>query len=175
MVFGRAAEASAPPSEPKTAKSDQAKQAVNAVDLAIARFGKGHSCAQAVFSAFAEQMGMDYQTAVRLSSGFGGGMGMGSVCGAVTGGIMAIGLKCGGVDPKAKGQTAKLVREFTDRFKAQHKSVNCRDLLGCDLSTPEGLKAAKDRNLFAVCPGIVRDAAKTLDGLLNQAPRGAAG
>ena len=175
MVFGGAAEASAPPPEPKTTESDQAKRAVNAIDLAVARLGKGHSCAQAVFSAFAEQMGMDYQTAVRLSSGFGGGMGMGSVCGAVTGGIMAIGLKYGGVDPKAKGQTAKLVREFTDRFKAQHKSVNCRDLLGCDLSTPDGLKAAKDKNLFAVCPGIVEGAAKILDGVLNEVSRGAAG
>ena len=72
---------------------------------------------------------------------------------------------CGGVDSQAKGQTAKLVREFTDRFKAQHQSVNCRDLLGCDLSTPEGRQTAKDKNLYAVCPDIVRDAAKMLNEL----------
>ena len=165
MVFGRAAEASGPPAGPKPANSDKDKPAASAVDLAVARFGKGHSCAQAVFSAFAERMGMDHQTAVKVSSGFGGGMGMGSVCGAVTGAIMAIGLKHGGVDPNAKGQTAKLVREFTDRFKARHKSLNCRDLLGCDLSTPEGRQTAKDKNLHAtVCTGIVRDAATILDG-----------
>jgi C_GCAxxG_C_C family probable redox protein len=176
MVFGGAAEASAALAEPKPAKSDKDKQAVNAVDLAIARFGKGHSCAQAVFSAFAEQMGMDYQTAVKLSSGFGGGMGLGSVCGAVTGAIMAIGLKYGGVDPTAKAQTAKLVREFTDRFKAEHRSLNCLDLLGCDLSTREGRQTAKDKNLYAtVCNGIVRDAAKILNELLNEAHRDAAG
>jgi C_GCAxxG_C_C family probable redox protein len=169
MVFNRATEASAPPAEAKTAKSDHAKPTANAVDVAVARFGKGHSCAQAVFSAFAEQTGMDYQAAVRVSSGFGGGMGMGSVCGAVTGAIMAIGLRYGGIDPKAKGQTGKLVREFTDRFKAQHKSVNCRDLLSCDLSTPEGLKEAKDKNLFAtICNGIVKDAATMLSELLAQ-------
>ena len=175
-LLGGAAEASVPPAEPKPAKSEKGKQAVNAVDLAIARFGKGHSCAQAVFSAFAEQMGMDYQTAVKLTSGFGGGMGLGSVCGAVTGAFMAIGLKYGGVDSKAKGQTAKLAREFTERFKAQHRSLNCRDLLGCDLSTPEGRQTAKDKNLYAtVCNGIVRDAAKILSELLNEAHRAATG
>ena len=51
----------------------------------MARFGKGHSCSQAVFSAFAEQMGVDYKTAMNVASGFGGGMYMGSVCGAVSG------------------------------------------------------------------------------------------
>jgi C_GCAxxG_C_C family probable redox protein len=175
-VFGGATEAAGASSEPKLATSEQDKQAVNAVELAVARFGKGHSCAQAVFSGFAEQMGLEYATAVRLTSGFGGGMGMGSICGAVTGAIMAIGLKYGGVDPKAKEQTAKLVREFTDRFKAQHKSLNCRDLLGCDLSTPEGRQTAKDKNLHTtVCNGIVRDAATILNQLLNEAHRGAAG
>ena len=175
MVLGGAA-ATPPPAQREPAKTDKDKPAANAVDLALARFGKGHSCAQAVFSAFAEQMGMDYQTAVKLSSGFGGGMGMGSVCGAVTGAIMAIGLKYGGVDPKAKGETAKLVREFIDRFKAQHRQLNCRDLLGCDLSTPEGRQTAKDKDLYAtVCNGIVRDAARILNELLNEAQRGAVG
>ncbi len=128
--------------EPKPARE---KGEVNPGDLAVARFGKGHSCAQAVFTAFAEQMGMDYQTAMKLSSGFGGGMGLGSVCGAVTGAIMALGLKYGGVDPKAKERTAKVVREFTDRFQAQHRSLNCRDLLGVDLGKPDGLKTAKEK------------------------------
>jgi C_GCAxxG_C_C family probable redox protein len=122
-----------------------------------------------VFSAFAEQMGMDYQTAVKVSAGFGGGMGIGSVCGAVTGAIMVIGLKHGGVDPKAKAHTAKLVGELTNRFRAQHRLLNCRELLGCDLSTPEGRQAAKEKNLYAtVCNGFVRDAAKILNELLNE-------
>ncbi len=151
-------------------KPTKEKGAANPVDLAVARFGKGHSCSQAVFSAFAEQMGMDYQTAMKVSTGFGGGMGLGTVCGAVTGAIMAIGLKFGGGDPKANTQTAKLVRDFTDRFKAQHRSFNCPDLLGVDLSKPDGLKTAEEKKLFAVCPGVVRDAAKILHGLLNARP-----
>ena len=87
---------------------------------------------------------MDYQVAVKVSAGFGGGMYLGSVCGAVTGGIMAIGLKHGGLGPTSM-QTAILARDFADRFKAQHKSINCPDLTGFDLSkidirNPEILK-----------------------------------
>src|SRR5512135_2878452 len=87
---------------------------------------------------------MDYQTSLKVSAGFGGGMYLGSVCGAVTGGIMAIGLKHGGLGP-ASMQTAIIVRDFADRFKVLHKSVNCPDLTGFDLAkidlrNPEVLK-----------------------------------
>jgi C_GCAxxG_C_C family probable redox protein len=150
------------------AEDPQKPDTASAVEVALARMGKGHSCAQSVFSAFAEQLGMDYETAVKLTAGFGGGMGLGSICGAVSGGIMALGLKYGGVDPKAKEQTAKLVRQFADRFKTQHKSLNCHDLIGGDLTTLEGRKAAKDNNLFAVCPGLVSDAGKILQELLSE-------
>ena len=171
-LFRGAAEAAPLSAESKAGKSAEGKPAVDNVDLSVARFGKGHSCAQAVFSVFAEQMGMDYQTAVKLTSGFGGGMGLGSVCGAVTGSFMAIGLKFGGTEPKAKEQTSKLVREFAERFKAQHGSVNCRDLLGCDLNTPEGRQKAREKNVHStICTGIVRDAAKILNGLLTEQRR----
>jgi len=134
---------------------------------------------------------MDYQAAVRVSAGFGGGMYLGSVCGAVTGGIMAIGLKHGGLG-QTSIRTAILVRDFADRFKAQHKSVNCPDLTGFDLgkidlrnpevlkklfgnlSTPEGQKAARDmlggrdpKELFAACTGYVRDAATIVNEIVN--------
>jgi C_GCAxxG_C_C family probable redox protein len=148
-------------------KKEDGSQAKDAVALAVERFDKGHSCAQAVFSVFAEQLGVEHEAAARVSAGFGGGMGMGSICGAVTGAIMAIGLKYGGTDPKAKAHTAKLVREFTDRFKTQHQFLTCRELLGCDLSTPEGRRLSKEKKLQAtVCNGLVADAAKILQELL---------
>jgi C_GCAxxG_C_C family probable redox protein len=134
---------------------------------------------------------MDSATAVKVSAGFGGGMYLGSVCGAVTGGIMAIGLKHGGVG-QASIQTAIMVREFADRFKALHKSVNCPDLTGFDLgkidlrnpevlkklfgpvSTAEGQKAVRDmlggrdpKEIFTACGGYVRDAATIVNGLVN--------
>ena len=169
---------------------DQAKPA-NVVDVAVERFTKGHSCAQAVFSAVAEQMGMDYQTAVKVSAGFGGGMYLGSVCGAVTGGMMAIGLKHGGLGAPSI-QTAVLCRTFAERFKAQHKSVKCADLVGFDLgkidirdpdtlkklfappSTPEARKEVEAmlggrdfKAIFASCTGYVRDAATIVNEIVN--------
>ncbi len=144
-----------------------------------------------MFSAVAEQMGMDNQTAVKVSAGFGGGMYLGSVCGAVTGGIMAIGLKHGGLGAPSM-HTAVLVRDFADRFKAQHKSVNCPDLTGFDLAkidlrnpevlkkvfgnpnTPEAQKEIKEmlggrdlKEIFAACTSYVRDAATIVNEIVN--------
>jgi C_GCAxxG_C_C family probable redox protein len=131
-------------------------------------------------------MGIDYQAAVKLSAGFGGAMNLGSVCGAVTGGIMAIGLKYGGVGTAAQMRTAGVVRQFADRFKALHKSVNCPDLVGVDLgrfdlSTPENYKLAMEaaaaqqaktgKNLFAACTGYVKDATTIVNNLLADAPK----
>jgi len=164
LLGGAAAPSSS--AEPEAQKK-KSKDVADPADLAVARFAKGHSCAQAVFSAFAEPMGMDYTTAVKLTSGFGGGMGMGSVCGAVTGALMAIGLKFGGVDPKAKEQTSRLTRELVRRFKAQHRSVNCRELLGCDPTTPEGRRTIQEKNLRStVCTVAIRDAANLVKELL---------
>jgi hypothetical protein len=98
---------------------------------------------------------------------------MGGPCGAVTGAIMAIGLKHGGLYPNM--QATKLVRVFADRFKAKHRSVNCPDLIGVDLSTPEGLAAAKDMKVFTGCPGLVEDAARILDALPKEAQPDAIG
>jgi C_GCAxxG_C_C family probable redox protein len=129
-----------------------------------------------VFSAVAEQLGMDYQTAVKVSCGFGGGMYLGSVCGAVTGGIMAIGLKHGGAGTQASVRTAAIVRQFADRFKAQHRSISCPELIGValgkvDLANPQALgefyKAAQEKKAFAGCAGFVADAAKIASELVS--------
>lgn len=122
---------------------------------------------------------MDHETAVKVACGFGGGMYLGSVCGAVTGAIMAIGLKHGGVAKQASAKTATLSRALADRFKAQHKSINCPDLLGIDLSKvdladPASLKAVTEaaggyEKVFTNCSGYVRDAATIVTALLNDA------
>lgn len=131
-----------------------------------------------MFSAVAEQNGFDYETAVKVSAGFGGGMYLASACGAVTGGIMAIGCTFGGTTLQAQLRTAKLGREFAQRFKSRHGSINCPDLLGgLDLSkidldalnNPEALKAAAENKAFAKCQGYVRDAAAIVNELVTDA------
>jgi len=137
----------------------------------VARFRDGCNCSQAVFSTYAEAMGMDRETALKVAAGFGGGMGrMAETCGAVTGAIMAIGLKHGNAEAKdmeAREETYKLVRQFADEFQAKHGSLDCRDLLGCDISTEEGRRQARERNTHDnVCPQLVRDAAVALEKIL---------
>ena len=142
-------------------------------DLACACFEEGFSCSQAVFSAYAEQLGLDRETALKISGGFGGGMGrLALTCGAVTGAFMAIGLKYGAVeagDQEAKDNTYALVREFADRFRSCHGSITCQELLGCDISKPEGLEMAREQGLFkTTCPRLVRDAAEILEEILAE-------
>lgn len=140
---------------------------MGAAEKALHRFEHGHSCAQAVFSALAEGLGMDYSMAVKVSCGFGGGMGrMAGTCGAVTGGMMAMGLRYGGVDAGPKEKTYELVREFANRFKARHGSLECKALLDCDISTPDGLEYSRKQDLHSkVCTNLVRDAADIAEEL----------
>jgi C_GCAxxG_C_C family probable redox protein len=95
---------------------------------------------------------------------------MGETCGAVTGAFMVIGLKYGRTradDDEAKVKTYSLVKEFTEKFKARNGTIICRELLGCDIGTPEGNRVAKDKELFStVCPGFVRDAVDILEKIL---------
>ena len=142
---------------------------MSVADRAVERFGNGHSCSQAVFTALAEPMGMDYETALKIASGFGGGMGrMGATCGAVTGSFMALGLKFGGVEPEAKEETCRFVNQFVEMFRQRHGSLECRDLIGCDLSTEEGRQQAHAKDTHnAVCTDLVRDAVVIAEELLG--------
>ncbi len=119
---------------------------------------------------------MDHETAVKVSGGFGGGMYLGSVCGAITGAIMAIGLKYGGVGQGANVKAAIVNKELADRFKAKHKFINCPELTGIDftnvdMTKPELLgafyKEAVAKGVFAKCQAYVRDAATIVNELVN--------
>ena len=143
---------------------------MNRTETALSRFAEGFSCSQAVLSAYSDGFGLDEETALKIASGFGGGMGrMAENCGAVTGAIMVLGLRFGGTLPKqeAKDRVYAKVREFTDRFKARNGSLLCRDLMSCDVSTAEGYDAAKESGLFAtICPKYLQDAAEILEDML---------
>lgn len=144
---------------------------MHTVENAVSCFKEGFSCSQAVLSAFAQQFGLDRETALKVAGAFGGGMGrMGETCGAVTGAFMVIGLKYGKTraeDEQTKEKAYSLVKEFVEKFKSRNGSIVCRELLGCDLSTPEGARIAKEKNLTAtVCPKFVQDAAEIIEQIL---------
>lgn len=109
------------------------------VERAITLHQKGYNCAQAVICAYADLFDIDEQTAYKMSEGFGFGMGMMEVCGALTGGLMLAGLKnSAGVNApgKTKGSTYKLNRTLGEAFQKAAGSVLCHELKGRDTGTP---------------------------------------
>lgn len=144
---------------------------MNRTDVAIALFRSGFSCSQAVITAFAGDYGLDRETALRISQPFGGGIaGGGDWCGALTGAFLVAGLRHGRVRPEdaaAKEKTYAVVRELIARFGARNGGIKCRDLLGCDIGTPEGRKMADEKKLHQTkCEVFVADAVALLEELL---------
>jgi len=144
---------------------------MNRVEQAVSCYKEGFSCAPAVFSAYALEFGVDIETALKIATGFGAGMGrMGGTCGVLTGAFMVIGLKYGKTkaeDDQAKEKTYELVREFAKRFKSRNGTIVCNELLGCDLGTPEGMKLAKEKGAIdTLCPRFVQDAVEILEEML---------
>jgi len=139
-------------------------------DRAVEKFRQGYNCSQAVVTAFAEDYGVDEQTAALVALGFGGGMGRtGGVCGAVSGAVMVIGLSTREITDtdQAKQRAYALVREFFRLFRERQPSFECRDLLGYDVGDPEMYILIKEQNLFeTICAGVIRDAADVLDEIL---------
>jgi C_GCAxxG_C_C family probable redox protein len=134
-------------------------------------FDSGFNCSQSVLTAFCNELGLQDEMAFRIACGLGGGMGrMAKTCGAVTGAFMVIGLKYGqiqGDDKAAKEKTYTFVKAFADLFAKQHGSIECRELLACDINTSEGLKVANEKNLFkTICPKYVESAVNILEKIL---------
>ncbi len=141
------------------------------IDIAADCFKQGFNCAQAVFSTYAPLLKIKKEDALRISTGFGGGMGrLQDVCGAVTGAFMVIGCKHGMVDSAdsaSKENAYALVQEFSNQFRQLHGTISCRELLDCDLNTAEGKQQFKEKDLHnQVCLPCVRDASKLVEELL---------
>jgi C_GCAxxG_C_C family probable redox protein len=141
-------------------------------ELALQRFQQAYSCSQSVFSVLAEPLGIETDTALRVAAGFGGGIARSAgTCGCVTGAIMAIGLKQGDVSPERnkadREKTYELARQMMREFSERNGSTDCRELMGCDIGTPQGQEEARQRDLFRLrCTKFVRDAVEIVNQLL---------
>ena len=138
-------------------------------------FMQGYNCSQSVLAAWCEEVGLDMQTALKISSGFGAGMGrMREVCGAVTGAFMVLSLRYGSTDPKnpkAKGETYELIQKFAKRFKEENNfdSIICREMLGLngaskpqpEARTTEYYKKRPCAELVALSSGLLGEFIET--------------
>jgi len=140
-------------------------------ELAIDTFNKGFNCAQAVLTSHCEEYCLSDDIGKKISCGFGGGMGhIGEICGAVSGGIMLIGLKHGknkDSDNESKEKTYKLVKEYTNKFKNEFGSINCTELVKYDLSKEEELTKARESGIFkTLCPKLVKRAVEIIEEII---------
>jgi C_GCAxxG_C_C family probable redox protein len=140
---------------------------------AVEYFREKFNCSQSVLAVFGIDYGLSENDSLKVACAFGGGMGrQQKTCGAVTGALMAIGLKYGkGInDTEEKKQlTYSKTREFFEEFIKIHGSTNCRELLdGLNMSDPEDHKKIMDRNLFEVkCEKYVADAVIITEKLIK--------
>lgn len=139
------------------------------VTIAQERFAQEFNCSQSVFSAFASKFGIPDEIALKLASPFGGGTAhQGYVCGAVTGGLMVLGLGKGNATPETKDETYRLAKEYIRRFQELHGSILCRELTGYDISNPDEFQKARESRVFYdTCPGLVKDAAELVSEFLE--------
>ena len=143
-------------------------------ERAYALFCEGYNCAQSTFAAFCEEMGLQEETALRLASGLGGGVGrQREVCGAITGMTMAAGLLRGYHTPTSgpeKTQTYAMVQQLCAAFREKHGSMICRELLGLDKAegSPEASPRTPQYYHDCRCGEFCRDAADLLAGFLAQ-------
>lgn len=143
---------------------------MNDVSKAVELFRNGCACSQAIAATYGPRYGLSEPHALRVAAGFAGGMRMAETCGAVTGAYMILGLaKCGSDCSVVEGRQAAYdaVVALSKAFRERQGGLACRELLGCDISTPEGAQAARDAGLFRTkCPELVRCAAELLEEIL---------
>jgi C_GCAxxG_C_C family probable redox protein len=131
---------------------------------AVAYFQSGYNCAQSVLLTLHEHIepGSKSELVPKIATGFGGGIGRcGSVCGALAGSIMAVGIKYGtnevGVERRANAYAK--ARALYKQFEKEHGTVFCRDLIKYDLSEPEQAAKARQEGAFErVCAKLIRAA-----------------
>jgi C_GCAxxG_C_C family probable redox protein len=142
------------------------------LDSAIRLFRGNFNCAQSVFSVFAPDFKLVETDARRIASGFGAGMGvLQKTCGAVTGGIMAIGAEYFDESDIAGSKMLVYgkVRRLVARFESGHGTVECFPLLGADITTEEGFRKAREGRLFHLkCEQYVLDVCGILDDLFRE-------
>lgn len=148
-------------------------------DAAYAWFLKGYNCSQSVVAAFAPQLGLTEEMALRLSAGFGAGIGrMREVCGAFCGVVTVLSMVYADpTDPKDKSRMYALVQQSAEQYRARNGgSIICRELLAKAGAAPAGGTAAEERTADYYkkrpCPELCRICADLCAEFIAAHPEG---
>lgn len=130
-----------------------------------------YHCSQALFGAFAEDLGLDLKTAFKISTCFGGGMRQGGTCGCITASLLVLGMTLGFYDSQDRElevygnkKTEEFIRRFTDKMEGE---VNCREILGKDISKPDEVAIIRKEGLILKkCPRAINISIDILEDML---------
>ena len=146
---------------------------ISTEEKAIEAFRSGLNCAQSVLTAYTDKLNIDNSLALKISCGFGGGMGrLQETCGAVTGSYMVFGVyNCNKLtnNNERKEATYSMIQKFSEKFKLINGTTDCSLLLNCDLKTEEGHRYLKENNLSEiVCEKCISDSIRIIEELLQK-------
>ncbi len=125
-------------------------------------FDDGYCCAEAVFLAIAESLNIQSDLVPKLATGFCAGIGRtGSICGAVSGGILAINLKTGRNEPGiSRDENCRLIKHLLKTFSEEFGFNDCEQLIGCNIGEPECQERFKAENMHDQCRDYVHGATR---------------
>lgn len=137
-------------------------------EKAIKLLEEKYHCTQALFGAFATDLGLDLKTALKISTCFGGGMRCGNTCGCITAGLLVLGMTFGFYNASDTEQevygnkkTEEFIRRFSERMNGK---VNCRDILGKDISIPDEMAEIRKEGLILKnCPSALEVSIEILE------------
>ncbi len=136
---------------------------------AVQHHDEGYNCAQSVLLALSEDWNIRNELIPKVATGLGGGIGRsGSVCGALTGGVLALGLKYGTNESSAEKRKEAYEKSsrLYKRFRTEFGTVLCKELIGYDLSNPKELEEAQKADVFQNrCTNFIRQTAGFVEEL----------
>ena len=137
-------------------------------------FRSGYNCAESVLLGIAKDfLGINSNLIPKIATGFGGGISrQGYTCGAINGVVMGLGLKYGRNNPEdLRAKAYNRVIEFLKRFQRRFGSIHCKELSGCDLSTIEGVREFREKNVHEQrCSHYVKGAIEIFMDLTDEIP-----
>ena len=141
---------------------------MNKIESAMHLHNNGFNCCQSVFAAFSDEINLDEKTALRIATGFGGGIRVGSVCGALTGALMVLGMHNGHDtfnDLEEKQRVNEMTLGYIETYKAAVGNIACRDILGFNPSIPcksEEMERQRQELKAVRCPNAIETAVRLL-------------
>ncbi|MCP3924997.1 MAG: C_GCAxxG_C_C family protein [Desulfobacterales bacterium] len=134
-------------------------------------FSMGYTCSESIILSYADTVGFDRDTALKMSCGLSGGLAQGKTCGAVVAAFMIISYKYSSGEPEdifSRDLIYQIIQEFTHQFVVKNNSIECKEILlnnSIDFTNPDEMKNLREKG---VCGLIIENAAELLGEILEQ-------